>query len=285
MPAEINSPTLQISDGYRRARRTTSVLCAIALAWAAAQVDFKSLNLGPAGSVDLSNASLPLILACAIAFAITRCTIEFAMQPGNVRRWPLAQADFKLTIFLVRAAALILGAGGLYRSVETVLAVVLVVLILLVASVLLIGAGTLALTPRILAIRVRKGRHSPGGSPVWAIIEAEGWAALVTVMLLSVLFVALGVGFLLYEPLRSLWTAPPTATAVTVFVLTAIAVVISVYLQPRWYQELFVDEAPFTTKRLPDGTIGVSFRKQPASVPPVQSENSNPQQSSDPHSR
>lgn len=285
MPAETIPPTLQLSDAYRRARGFTTILCAIALAWGAAQFEFKSLNFGAAGSVDLSSASVPLILACAIAYAMTRCTIEFAMQPESVRRWRLAQADFKLTVFLVRTAALILGAGGLYRSVETVLAVALVVLILLVASVLLIGAGTLVLTPLMLAIRARRAGHSPGGSPIWAIMEAEGWAALVTVMLQSVLFVALGVGFLLYEPLRSLWTAPPTATAVTVFVLTAIAVVISVYLQPRWYQELFVDEAPFTTKRLPDGTIGVSFRKQPATVPPVQSENSNPQQSSDPHSR
>lgn len=285
MPTETTPPTLQISDAYRRARRFTTILCAIALAWGAAQFEFKSLNFGAAGSIDLSSASVPLILACAIAYAMTRCTIEFAMQPESVRRWRLAQADFKLTVFLVRTAALILGAGGLYRSIETVLAVALVFLILLVASVLLIGAGTLALTPLMLAIRARGVGHSPGGTPFGAIMEAERWAALVTVMLLCVLFVALGVGFLLYEPLRSLWTAPPTATAVTVFVLTAIAVVISVYLQPRWYQEIFVDEAPFTTKRLPDGTIGVSFRKQPTSVPPVQSENSNPQQSSDPHSR
>ena len=167
---------------------------------------------------------------------------------------------------------------------ERVLVVALVVLILLVASVLLIGAGTLALTPLMIAIRARQGRHD--GSPVYAVMEAEGWAALVTVVLLSVLFIALGVGSLLYEPLRSLWTAPPTPTAVAVFVLTAIAVVISVYLQPKWYQALFVDdEAPFTTERLPDGTIGVSFRKGPTSVPPMQSENSNSQQPSDPHSR
>ncbi len=285
MAAEINPPTLQISDGYRHARRTTSILCAVALAWAAAQVDFKSLNFGPAGSVDLSNASLPLILACAIAFAITRCTIEFAMQPESVRRWPLAQADFNLTVFIVRAAALILGAGGLYRSVETVLAVALVVLIILVASVLLIGAGTLALTPLMISIRARQGRQSPGGSPIWAIMEAEGWAALVTVVLLSVLFVALGVASLQYKPLLSLWTAPPTPTAVVVFVLTGIAVVISVYVQSIWTRALFLEEAPFTTERLPDGTIGLSFRKQPTSVPSVQSENSNPQQPSDPHSR
>lgn len=112
MRVETNPPTLQISDGYRRARGTTSIFCAIALAWATAQVDFKTLSFGPAGSVDVPSASLPLILACAIAFAITRCTIEFAMQPEGVRRWSLAQADFKLTVFLVRAAALILGAGG-----------------------------------------------------------------------------------------------------------------------------------------------------------------------------
>lgn len=271
-------PSLQISDGYRRARRNTSVLCAIALAWATAQIDLKILSVGVAGSVDVSSASIPLILACAIVFAITRCTIEFAMQPESVRRWSLAQADFKLTVFLVRAAALILGAGGLYRSVETVLAVALVVLTVLVGSLVLIAAGTLALTPLRIAIRARQGRHSPGQSPVWAVMEAEAWAALVTVVLVSVLFVALGVASLQYEPLLSLWTTPPSRTAVVVFVLTGIAVVISVYVESIWSRVLFLEETPFTTTRLPDGTIGVSFRQPRTSDQPAQSEDSNPKQ-------
>ena len=116
-------------------------------------------------------------------------------------------------------------------------------------------------------------------------MEAEGWAALATVVLLSVLFVALGVASLQYKPLLSFWTAPPTPTAVVVFVLTGIAVIISVYVQSIWTRTLFLKEAPFTTTRLPDGTIGVTFRQSRTSDQPVQSENSNPQQPGDAQSR
>jgi hypothetical protein len=86
-------------------------------------------------------------MACAIAYAMTRCVLEFAMQPIDVRRWNLAQIDFKITLLLVRAAALILGASGLYRSVDTIFMIVGFIAVLVVASGLFIFLGTLALTP------------------------------------------------------------------------------------------------------------------------------------------
>jgi len=246
---------VQISDAYRRARRNTSVLCAIALAWSAAQFDVKSLNVGPAGTVDLSNASVPLVLACGIIYTLARCTIEFAMQPVDVRRWYLAQVDFKITVFLVRATILMLAAGGIYRSVETVAYVAVAVLLMLFAFGLLFVVGIFSIAPILLWIK------PPKGSPVWRIMEAEGWSRIIVSILLVTSLVGLGIASLRYEPLRSLWTVPPTPTAVAIFVVATIVVVISIFAQSTLYRKLFVYEAPFTETKLSDGTIGISFRK------------------------
>ena len=56
------------------------------------------------------------------------------MQSVEVRRWRFAQVDFKLSVFLVRISIVILAASGLYRSVETVLYVVLGALGVLIVS-------------------------------------------------------------------------------------------------------------------------------------------------------
>jgi len=231
---------VQISDAYRRARRNTSVLCGIALAWSAAQFDVNSLSLGPAGTVDLSNASVPLILACGIIYTLARCTIEFAMQPDDVRRWYLAQVDFKITVFLVRATILMLAAGGIYRSVETVAYVAVAVLLMLFAFGLLVAAGVFTITPILLWI------NPPKGSPVGKIIQAEKWSALIVGVLLVTFLVGLGIASLRYEPLRSLWTVPPTPTAITIFIVAAIVVVLSVFVQSFLYRKLFAYEDPFT---------------------------------------
>lgn len=261
-------PTLQLTEGYRHARRLTSILCALTIAWGGAQFEFKALKFDLTGSIDLSGASLPIILICAITYAMTRCTLEFAMQPIEVRRWSLAQVDFKITVFLVRLTALILGAGCLYRSLETVLVVALNFAVLLISSGVFIFAGMLALMP--LRIRLRRRNGLRNNSPVWAIAEAEYWAVEITVVILLALYTVLGAGFLYYEPLRALWTVPPSVTAVAIFVLTGIAVVISVYFQIKWSQELFAYEAPYTEERLPNGRIGIVFREPPVSTPPVQ---------------
>jgi hypothetical protein len=44
----------QTSDGYRSARRITSIFCAIAFAWSAAQFDLTLVNFGFIGSVGLA---------------------------------------------------------------------------------------------------------------------------------------------------------------------------------------------------------------------------------------
>lgn len=268
MALESKSP-LQISEGYRGTRRHTSVFCALGLGWSAAQFDVKSLSLGPAGTLDLSNASFSLMLACGIAYMMVRCTIEFVMQPEEVRRWHLAQIDFKLSVFLVRSTLLMLAAGGLNRSVDTVVYVAVGTLSLLGASVLLIFLGTMALMSLRMFIRARQGRISAASSA----IEATAWSELIVVVLLVALLVALGVASLQYEPLRSIWTVPPSPIAVAIFVSAAIAVVISLEVQSFWEGKLFARPALYTTTTLPDDRIGVTFH-QGRNVQQMQSQSS-----------
>ncbi len=250
---------MEITNAYRQTRRNTSILCCIGLAWSAAQFEFKSLSFGPIDSIDLSYASVPLMLACGILYTLTRCTIEFAMQSDDVRRWHLAQIDFKITVFLVRATLLILAAGGLHRSIETVVYVVIATLLLLVGSAFLMFIGMLLLTPLRMTIRDRKGLSISAASSV---AEAEGWSILIVVSLLVVVIVAAGVASLRYEPMRSLWTVVPSLLAVAIVVVTAIAVVISIYVERIWSRKLFAFQDNRIMTKLPNGTIGVKFKSE-----------------------
>ena len=258
MTDESKSPTLQISDGYRSARRTVSVLCAIALAWSAAQIDIKTISLGFTGSIDLSRATIPLILISAIAYATLRSMLEFAMQSVEVRRWRYAQVDIKVSVFLVQATILILAASGLHRSVDTVLYVALAVLVVLVGSGVAIFLGMMGLT-----FLLKNKGHTSIASIVF---ESLAWAELTVVFVVIALLVSLGVASLRYEPLRGLWTVPPSPLALGSFVLACIVVVLSTYLKPMWHRKLFAIPPIFTEQRLPDGRIRRTSHPNPPAV-------------------
>jgi hypothetical protein len=251
MNTDIKSPPFQfqLSEGYRAARRMNSFFCGIALAWSAAQFDLKALSVGYFANIDLSRASIPLILACAIAYSTIRFVLEFEMQSVEVRRWGYAQRDFEISIFLVRFTILILAASGLSRSVETIVYVVLatvgVFLLFLIAWFL----GTMGLSFVFITLRNRRGYHSAAAGAG----EALFWAQLVAVCIFSVIFVALGIATLHYPTLLSLWTVPPSPIVLGFFVFACIVLMFSLYIQPWWYNKLFVIQLDYTEQILPDG--------------------------------
>lgn len=249
---------MEITDGFRKARRNTVILCAICLGWSAAQFELTVLSFGSLGVVDLSKASIPLILSFGVLYSMIRCTLEFAMQPVDVRRWELAQIDYWLTMFLFEISLLSLATGSLYRSVETISYVLLAVVILLILSAFLFLTGIFVFMPILVFIRSRQGRYSV----VARVQEAEGWSALMVVAAQVTLFVVFAIGSLYYEPLRRLWPTPPSATAVTVFAVLTSIVVISLYTCIFWHSDLFAKKLPYTAKKMPDGTIGISFHEK-----------------------
>lgn len=246
---------LQLSGAYRKARTLTSVLCAIGLGWSAAQFEVKSLSLGSAGSVDLTNASISLVLGCSIVYMIARCVIEFAMQPDKVRQWKLAQTDFRLNLFLVQAALLMLAAGDLNRSVDTVIYVAIGTVVIISASLLLAFITMMALTPLMIFIRARQGRYSVSSR----VFEALAWSELIVLVLVIIFLIAFGIASLNYEPLHSLWTVPPSPISIGIFVATAIAFVTSLKLQQLWEGTLFARPVPYTETKMPDGTTSITF--------------------------
>lgn len=251
---------METGTEYRISRRMTSLLCAIALGWSTAQFEVSSVAVGPAGTVDLANASIPLVLALAIVYMTGKTILGYAMQPKEVRRWNLAQTDFRLFLFLVRTALLMLAAGGLHRSVDTFVFVAVGVLAIVSGSMLALGLGMMLLVPVIVGIRKAVGRPYRSASPVPYVVEASAWSELIVVVLLVVGLVAFGVSALDQEPFFAFWTAPPDPMAVTVFVVIAIGIVISYWLQRLGETELFARPVPRLTKRT-DGTIGVAFPK------------------------
>ena len=251
-------PTLNIGSEYRDARRRTSLFCVIGLGWSSTQFDLKSLALGSVGVIDLTITSIPLVLTCGIVYMTVKSILGYAMQSKEVRRWSRAQIDFKILFFLVRITLLMLAAGGIHHSVETFAFVIAGVLAIVFGSLLLYSLGMLSLVPLIVAIRRYIGRPYLGASPVPYVAEASAWSELTVVILVVVILAALGFALLDYEPLLALWTEPPGPIAVTTFVVTAIGVVVSYWLQGIGERKLFARPVPKFTKRS-DGTTGVSF--------------------------
>ena len=256
-----NPPVICIGSDYRDSRRLTSLLCAIGLGWSTALFELKSLTLGSVGVVDLSNPSVPFILTCGILYMTAKSIVGYAMQSQEVRRWHLAQVDFRILLLLVRSTLLMLAAGGLHRSVETIVFVAVGALAIVAGWFVAVTLGMFFLVPLIIAIRNWTDRSYRGSSPVSYVSEASAWTELLIMAVLVVLLLVLGFASLEYGPFLALWTRPPDAVAVAIIVVTGIGVIISFWLQGIGERKLFARPGPKLTQR-PNGTIGVSFPKE-----------------------
>ena len=180
------------------------------------------------------------------------------MQSVEVRRWGYAQTDFKISIFLVRLTILILASSGLSRSVDTVYYVLLAAIGVFALFFIFVFVGTMVLAFFFITLRNRKRYHSAAAGAG----KSLAWAQLVSICVLAFIFVALGIASLRYEPLLSLWTMPPSPIAVGVFVFACIVVMLSLLIQSRWYEDLFVIPPDFTEKILPNGHKSRTYHKE-----------------------
>lgn len=157
-----------------------------------------------------------------------------------------------------------LAASGLDRSVETVFYVALAVLVVLIGSGVFLSILMFALMRFLIHIRVR-ARHGRT-SIAFRAIESYAWAKLIVDASIVILLIGLGVASLQYEPLRSLWTTPPSPISLGIFVLTSVAVVVSMHFQYAWYRKLFAIPPEFIEHRLPDGGIQRTYPITPPIV-------------------
>jgi hypothetical protein len=225
---------LQLNDGYRSASRTNSVLCALAIAWSAAQFELKTLNLGFANNIDMANASIPLILFCAIVYTAIRHSTEFAMQSVETRRWGYAQFDYKLSVYLVRFALLMLAASGLSRSTTTLVSVIINSLGVIFVSYIAFVVLGIAMSPFML--------------------RAFHLAKAIVFGVLILLIVFIGKNAMENESWRSSWQVPPDPQVIATLMVASILVVLSFYFESRLYHRLFASQVINTTYAERDGS-------------------------------
>lgn len=169
----MGKPDIEISDAYRSSRRNVSIFSGLALAWAAAQFETSTANLPLIGDVALTRYSVPIMLASAIVYLMVRCTIEFMMQSLPVRRWRLAQHDYRMTLGLAAISIPLLAASGISRSMTAVALVAVMGLLLAVAFVVATFLLMMLIMPLNLFIRARRVKHPSVAS---AAIESTYYA-------------------------------------------------------------------------------------------------------------
>jgi hypothetical protein len=249
---------VEIADAYRKARRNTSIFCGISLAWSAAQFELKSLNIGNVGKIDISGASIPIILACLIMYTMVRCTLEFMMQPNEIRRWNLAQVDYKITLNLVRISLLIIAAATASRSIETVVAVIVAALSLGLGYFVLVAILMLMIFPLRIYIR--------GGSSVAARSEeALFWSMFIAAILYILFFITLGFSAIKHVPFFDI--LPPILRQIStiIFAITCIIISVSFFLEHIMSEKIFAFEPEeiIVETKLPDGTTRIQFKDNP----------------------
>lgn len=252
---------MEIADAYRKARRNTSIFCGISMAWSAAQFELKSLNIGAMGKVDISGASMPIILACLIIYAMIRCTLEFMMQPNKIRCWNLAQIDYRIALNLVRISLLTIAAATASRSIESVFGVTLAALVFYVSYFFLVVILIFIIMPLKMYIGHRKGRTS-----IASIAIESGFLSIFIVAILYLLFfISLGFSAINYLPIFDLLPPIPNQISTFVFSITAIIITFSFFCEGIILKKIFAFEPKHIVeeRKLPVGTIGVTFKDNP----------------------
>ena len=250
-----------LSEPYRAARRILVALCALSTAWSSAQFGPDNLRLTALGmTADLQHSAIPVLLGAAIAYSTLRWIVEFAMMPRHVRRWRLAQADFRLVSIIVRLSVLVLSAGALDRSSRTLATVGLALGGLTLAALLLTLMLMLLTVPVRLRARQRAGRISAASAAVEAVFWAGLFAAVLAVGAFSVTAIA---SYWSVTLRQVLWRGVPDPVALAAFTFLVMLVFLSPWLLRPLVAMLFSKRPPYWTERMPDGSLAVHYLTNP----------------------
>lgn len=244
-----------LSDPCRIARRNLIAVCGLCLAWSTAQFALANPRIDVAGmSLDLKDASIPLLLGIILIYLTVRWGVEFAMMPRHVRRWPLAQLDFRMVLLIARLCLLLIASSALDRSLWTVVRVVAALGLLTVVSAVFSFGFLFVTMPIRMRARVRANKPSAAS----AVFEAGYWAGIFAVCVSISSIVGLGFVSYHYEPIRSaIWPVPPDPVALSIFVLTLTGTFVSHWLLKPVIRRLFAERPSYYTERLPDGSLGI----------------------------
>jgi hypothetical protein len=207
-------------------------------------------------TVDLRNASLPLLLGASVAYMTVRCGMEYAMMERQVRRWPLARLDMRSMSLLARFVLIVLAASALQRSFRSV-ALVVVGLVSMAAVAALL---TVVLAFLVMPIRVHARKKADRESAANAVEEAFVWGGLFAVLLTIVGVVSLGIASYRVAALRSfVWPVPPNPYALLCLVTILLAVFLSHWLLRPLERRLYAQRPGYYTERQPDGGLLIHY--------------------------
>lgn len=228
---------MEISDGYRKARRNTSFFGGLSIAWSAAQFDLEHLNIPNFGDVDISATSIPIILACLTAYSFVRCTIDYMMQQKEICCWNLAQMDYKITLNLVRISFLAIATSTASRSISALLGVVAVSIYFLIVI-----AVSFSISPvfKKLKISLKTALGHSGINP--SIIEATLLSVITIIFVFAMFFIQRNTTF--YQDVAPFKYLPPIQGKLStiVFSITAIFIIISFYFEKLVLKKVFAIE-------------------------------------------
>jgi len=226
---------MEISSAYRNSRRNISILCGIGIAWSAAQFEINAISLGPLGSVNIEAASIPILISILCLYTILRCTIEFMMQPNEVRRWPLAKIDYQITLYLVRFTIIVLTAASVARTGEMVLYMAGVfsasALGFFVISFLLM----FFFMPLRLFIRKLTGRTSVASAAIEAIFYSTFFTGIAYIAIFTL------IGFNIFNPFDYLGSEYKVMSGgpLVIFSCVCLVVLLSIFLDSKFLKMVF----------------------------------------------
>lgn len=253
---------LEVSSSYRSSRRNTSVLCAIGIAWAAAQLEFTSLSLGSVGEVTIQTASIPIIVAIMCLYSMARSTIEYMMQADPVRRWSLAQVDYVITLYIVRFTVVCLTASAIARTWETVLYIAAAFLIAVVSFFLLSAVLMLVMMPFRMWIRARSGRSISAASAAFEATTYSFFFSGCIIILVLILF-----GFNVITPFEYLGESYSSISPSQLMIFSSVAIIVTVsfFFDLRFFKWVFAHvPATIETSRYEDGQEIFTLGPNPA---------------------
>jgi hypothetical protein len=239
------------------ARRNLVIICGLAIAWSTAQFAIVNTTIVISDvSVDLKEASIPVVLAVLLIYLTTRWTLEFAMMPRQIRRWPLAQLDFRIVLFIARFSLLAVAAGALDRSLWAIVSMIICLALLVMVSVIL-GYVLIFFTVPVCAwARNRVGRRAGTGT----IFEGIFWAGLFAVIISVSGTIALGIASYHYTPIReALWPTPPNPISLIAFVATLVLIFLSHWFLRPIRSRIFADRPNYYTERDAEGKTTIHF--------------------------
>ncbi len=227
--------SIAISEAYRRARRNVSIICGVGLAWSAAQFEIGSINVPIFGEVSIRAASIPTLIGAICIYTMVRATLEFMMQPVEVRRSILAKVDFSITLYLARVTVFALSLAWVTRSWMTVLYTFLALLLAIISFLAISYILVVFLMPFRMWIRHRSGRRSVASSA----FEAVAYSFFISWIGLAALIILIGCG--IFNPFLHLGPAYASVSSVqlTAFSIAGFLFLISVYFDEKFLQMVF----------------------------------------------